>query len=325
MDRRAFISTVTLGLLGVPLAAEAQQAKKRPTIGFLGAASPAGWATWTAAFVQRLGELGWIEGRTLAIEYRWAEGRKERFAEIAAEFVQLHVDIIVTSGPAVPAVKQTTSVIPIVFPIENDPVGSGLVQSLARPGGNVTGLSLQFSDTVGKRFELLREVVPNLHRLAVMYNAGYAAVIVEIGEVRAVARRLGLELTALEIRRAEDIDPAFKSLKGAVDALYVASDPLVNTHRSHINSLALATRLPSMHGFREFVEAGGLMSYGANFPDMFRRAADLVDKILRGVKPGEIPVEQPTRFDLVINLKTAKALGLTIPPSVLGRADAIIE
>src|ERR1700738_877225 len=217
MRRREFI-TLLGGASAWPLAVSAQQGAKRPTIGFLGAASPAGWATWPAAFVQRLGELGWIEGRTLAIEYRWAEGRKERFAEIAAEFVQLHVDIIVTSGPAVPAVQQATSVIPIVFPIENDPVGSGLVQSLARPGGNVTGLSLQFSDTVSKRFALLREVVPNLHRLAVMYNAGYAAVIVEMGEVRAVARRLGLELTALEIRRADDIDPAFESLKGGVDA-----------------------------------------------------------------------------------------------------------
>jgi putative ABC transport system substrate-binding protein len=324
MRRREFI-TLLGGASAWPLAVSAQQGAKRPTIGFLGAASPAGWATWTAAFVQRLGELGWIEGRTLAIEYRWAEGRKERFAEIAAEFVQLHVDIIVTSGPAVPAVKQATSVIPIVFPIENDPVGSGLVQSLARPGGNVTGLSLQFSDTVSKRFELLREVVPDLNRLAVIYNAGYAAVVIEMGEVRAVARRLGLELTALEIRRAEDIDPAFESLKGGVDALYVASDPLVNTHRSHINSLALAARLPSMHGFREFVEAGGLMSYGANFPDMFRRAADLADKILGGVKPGEIPVEQPTRFDLVINIKTAKALGLEIPDKLLALANEVIE
>jgi putative ABC transport system substrate-binding protein len=275
--------------------------------------------------VQRLGELGWIEGRTVAIEYRWAEGRKERFAEIAAEFVQRQVDIIVTSGPAVPAVKQATSVIPIVFPIENDPVGSGLVQSLARPGGNVTGLSLQFSDTIGKRFELLGEVVPNLHRLAVMYNAGYSAVMVEMGEVRPMASRLGLELIELEIRRAEDIDPAFESLKGRTDALYVASDPLVNTHRIHINSLALAARLPSMHGFREFVVAGGLMSYGANFPDLFRRAADLVDKILRGAKPGEIPVEQPTRFDLVINVKTAKALGLEIPGKLLALANEVIE
>jgi putative ABC transport system substrate-binding protein len=303
----------------------AQQGAKRPTIGFLGAASPAGWGTWTAAFVQRLSELGWIEDRTVAIEYRWAEGRKERFAEIAAEFVQRQVDIIVTSGPAVPAVKHATSVIPIVFPIDNDPVGSGLVKSLARPGGNVTGLSLQFSDTVAKRFELLREVIPNLHRLAVMYNVGYAAVIVEMEEVRAVAGRLGLELTSLEIRRAEDIDPAFESLKGGMDALYVASDPLVNTHRNHINSLALAARLPSMHGFREFVEAGGLMSYGASFPDMFRRAADLVDNILRGAKPGEIPVEQPTKFDLVINIKTAKALGLEIPDKLLALANEVIE
>jgi ABC-type uncharacterized transport system substrate-binding protein len=296
-----------------------------PTIGFLGSGTPTNQRTWVAAFVQRLSELGWIEGRTVAIEYRWAEGRKERFAEIAAEFAQRQVVIIVTSGPAVPAVKQATSVIPIVFPIENDPVGSGLVQSLARPGGNVTGLSLQFSDTVGKRFELLREVAPNLHRLAVMYNAGYPAVIVEMSEVRPVAHRLGLELIELEIRRADDIDPAFESLKGRVDALYVASDRLVNTHRIHLNSLALAARLPSMHGFREFVEAGGLMSYGPNFPDMFRRAADLVDKILRGMKPGEIPVEQPTRFDLVINIKTAKALGLEIPDKLLALANEVIE
>jgi len=324
MRRREFI-TLLAGVSGWPLTLSAQQGAKRPTIGFLGGASPAGWATWTAAFVQRLGELGWIEGRTVEIEYRWAEGRKERFAEIAAEFVQGQVDIIVTSGPAVPAVKQATSVIPIVFPIENDPVRSGLVQSLARPGGNVTGLSLQFSDTVGKRFELLREVVPNLRRLAVVHNAGYGAVIVEMGEVRPVARGLGLELIELEIRRAEDIDPAFESLKGRVDALYVASDPLVNTHRIHINSLALAAQLPSMHGFREFVEAGGLMSYGANFADMFRRAADLVDKILRGVKPGEIPVEQPTRFDLVINVKTAKALGLKIPDKLLALANEVFE
>ena len=325
MRRREFILALGGATASWPLAARAQQGGKRPTIGFLGAASPAGWATWTAAFVQRLGELGWIEGRTVAIEYRWAEGRKERFAEIAAEFVRLRVDIIVTSGPAVPAVKQATSVIPIIFPIENDPVGSGLVQSLKQPGGNVTGLSLQFSDTVGKRFELLQEVVPNLHRLAVMYNVGYSAVLVEMGEVRAVAHKLGLELTELEIRRGDDIDPAFESLKGRVDALYVASDPLVNTHRVRINSLALTAGLPSMHGFREFVEAGGLMSYGANFPDMFRRAADLVDKVLRGMKPAEIPVEQPTRFDLVINVMTARALGLEIPDKLLALATEVIE
>jgi ABC-type uncharacterized transport system substrate-binding protein len=212
MRRRAFM-TLLGGAAAWPLGARAQQRGKRPTIGYLGAASPAGWATWTAAFVQRLGELGWIEDRTVVIEYRWAEGRKERFAEIAAEFVQRQVDIIVTSGPAVPAVKQATSVIPIVFPIENDPVGSGLVQSLARPGGNVTGLSLQFSDTIGKRFEFLRALVPNLHRLAVMFNAGYAAVIVEMVQVRSLASRLDLELIELEIRRAEDIDRAFESLK----------------------------------------------------------------------------------------------------------------
>ena len=281
---------------------------------------------WVAAFVQRLRELGWIEGRTVAIEYRWAEGRSERFAEIAAEFVRLKVDVIVTAGTAaVVAAKQATSVIPIVFAAAGDPVGTGLVASLARPGGNVTGLSIQATDLAGKRLELLREVVPGLRRLAIMANVGNPAAVLEMGEVQAAARTLGLEVVTLEIRRAEDIAPAFEALKGRADALYVVGDPLVNTNRVRINTLALAARLPTMYGSREYVEAGGLMSYGANFPDLFRRAADYVDKILRGAKPADIPVEQPTKFDLVINLTTAKALGLDVPPTLLARADEVIE
>ena len=281
---------------------------------------------WTAAFVQRLRELGWIEGRTVAIEYRWAEGRSERFAEIAAEFVRLKVDVIVTTwNRAVLAAKQATSVIPIVFALAGDPVGSGLVASLARPGGNVTGLSVQQTDLAGKRLELLREVVPGLRRLAIMANVGYPDAVLEMGEVQAAARTLGLEVVTLEIRRAEDIAPAFEALKGRADALYVCTDALVNTNRIRINTLALGARLPTMHGIREYVEAGGLMSYGANFPDLFRRAADYVDKILRGAKPADIPVEQPTKFDLVINLTTAKALGLDVPPTLLARADEVIE
>ena len=252
--------------------------------------------------MQRLRELGWIEGRTVAIEYRWAEGRSERFAEIAAEFVRLKVDVIVTSGTAVLAAKQATSVIPIVFAVAGDPVGTGLVASLARPGGNVTGLSIQATDLAGKRLELLREVVPGLRRLAIMANVGNPAAVLEMGEVQATARTLGLEVATFEIRRAEDIAPAFEALKGRADALYVCADPLVNTNRIRINTLALGARLPTMYGFREYVEAGGLMSYGPNFPDLFRRAADFVDKILRGAKPADIPVEQPTKFDLVINL-----------------------
>jgi putative ABC transport system substrate-binding protein len=270
-------------------------------------------------------EHGWIEGRTIAIEYRWAEGRSERFAEIAVEFVRLKVDVIVTAATAsVIAVKHATSVIPIVFAAAGDPVGTGLVASLGRPGGNVTGLSIQSTDTAGKRLELLREVVPNLHRLAIMATGGPIGVL-EMGEVQAAARTLGLEVIPAEIRRADDIAPAIEALKGRADALYVVSEPLVNTNRVRLNTLALGARLPTMHGNRDYVETGGLMAYGANFPLLWRRAADYVDKILRGAKPADLPVEQPTKFDLFVNLTTAKALGLAIPEAFLQRADELIE
>src|SRR5262245_23545835 len=324
MRRRAFITLIGGGAAW-PLAARAQQPAKLPTIGYLGSGTRATQGEWAAAFVQRLRELGWIDARTVAIEYRWAQGRYERAAEIAAEFVRRKVDVIVTSAtPLVAAAKQATSVIPIVF-VTGDPVGTGLVASLARPGGNATGLSLQQIETTGKRLELLREVVPGLRRLAIMGNVGNPATVVEIREVQATARMLGLEVINLEIRRGEDIAPAFETLKGRAEALYVVTDPLANTHGVRINTLALAARLPTMHGFRNYVEAGGLMSYGPNFPDLFRRAGDYVDKILRGTKPGDIPVEQPTKFDLIINLTTAKALGLEIPPTLLARADEVIE
>jgi putative ABC transport system substrate-binding protein len=276
--------------------------------------------------VQRLRELGWIEGRTITIEYRWAEGRDERFAEIAAEFVRLKVDIIVTSGtPQVLAAKHATSVIPIVFAGAGDPVGSGLVASLARPGGNATGLSTQSTDLAGKRLEILREVVPGLRRLAILANVGNPAATLEMNEVRAAARTLGLEVITLEIRRGEDIAPAFEALKGRAEALYVAIDALANASRIRINTSALGARLPTMHGSRDYVEAGGLMSYGPNVPDLWRRAAEYVDKILHGAKPGDIPVEQRTKFDFVVNLTTAKALGLDVPPMLLARADEVIE
>jgi putative ABC transport system substrate-binding protein len=329
MRRRAFIA-----LLGGaaflpshlwPLAGRAQQAGKLPIIGFLGAGSPATWGHWTSAFVQRLRELGWIEGRTVAIEYRWAEGHSERYAEISAEFVRLKVDVIVTSGGAVLAAKQSTSVIPIVFALATDPVGLGFVASLARPGGNITGLSSQSTDTAGKRLELLREVVPGLRRLAIMANVGYPGAMLEMGEVHAAARTLGLEVVTLEIRRADDIARAFETLKSRAEALFVLADPLINTNQARINALAVDARLPTMSGFRDYVETGGLMSYGPNYPDLFRRAADYVDRILRGARPGDIPVAQPTKFDLVINLKTAKALGLEIPATLLARADEVIE
>jgi putative ABC transport system substrate-binding protein len=325
MQRREFIGLLGGAAAAWPLTTRAQQQGKLPTIGFLGGATAAAWSPWTAAFVRRLRELGWIEGRTVAIEVRWAEGRDERLAEIAAEFVRLKVDVILTGGNQAVAVKQATSVVPIVFAVANDPVGMGLIASLARPGGNVTGLSLQQADTVGKRLELFREVVPDLRRLAIMANVGLPEAVLEMREVQAISKMLGLDVVTSEIRRAEDISPAFAALKGRAEALYVCTDALVSTNRIRINTLALAARLPTMHSVREFVEAGGLMSYGPNFPDLFRRAAEYVDKILRGAKPADIPVEQPTKFDLVVNLITAEALGLTVPPLLLARADEVIE
>jgi putative ABC transport system substrate-binding protein len=321
--RREFITLIG-GAATWPIAARAQQPVKLPTIGVLGPGSTQG--QWVAGFVQRLRELGWIEGRTVAIEVRWVEGRNERFAEIAAEFVQLKVDVIFApSTLAVIAAKQETSAIPIVFATAADPVGTGLVASLARPGGNATGQSVQSTDLAGKRVELLREVVPGLRRLAIMVNIASPGSVLEMGEVQAAARALSLEVLTLEIRRSEDIASAFETLKGRAEALYVAPEPLVAANRVRINTLALGARLPTMHGLGANVEAGGLMSYGANFPDMYRGSAEYVDKILRGAKPADLPVEQPTKFDLIINLATAKALGLKISEAFLLRADQVIE
>jgi putative tryptophan/tyrosine transport system substrate-binding protein len=325
MKRRAFI-TLLGGAAAWPIAAGAQQAASKPTIGFLRANTRSAKDQLIADFVQRLSELGWVEGRTIAIEYRWSDGRRERLPEIVAEFVRLKVDIMVLEGTAATlAAKQATSVIPIVFPVSGDPIGSGLVASLARPGGNITGLSIQQTDLNGKRLELMREVLPDLRRLAIMANVDAPIAVQDMREVQTAARTLGFEVATFEIRRAEDIAPGFEGLNGRADALYVCGDPLMDTHRVRINMLALAARLPTMHGVREYVEAGGLMSYGESFTSLFRRTADLVDKILRGAKPSDIPVEQPTKFELVINVKTAKALGLTVPPSLLARADEVIE
>jgi putative ABC transport system substrate-binding protein len=324
MRRRDFITLFGGAAAAWPLAALAQQAGKLPTIGFLGADASA-FGPWTAAFVAHLRELGWIEGRTIAIEYRWSQGRTERYAEIAAEFVRLKVDVIVTVGSAVPTVKQATAVIPIVFAVGIDPVGSGLVANLAKPGGNVTGLSLQATNLAGKRIEFLREVLPQLRRLAIIFNVGNDQTVLEMGETHAAARTLGLEVAPLEIRRAEDIVPAFEAVKSQADALYVVIDQLVVANRTSILTSALGARLPTIFSTNDFVRAGGFMSYGPNYVDLFRHSADYVDKILRGTKPGDLPVEQPTKFELVINLVTAKALGLTIPESFLVRADEIID
>ena len=326
MKRREFITLLGGAVAAWPLAARAQQAKM-PTVGFLGAGSGSDsvWKDWTAAFVQRLRELGWVEGRTVVIEYRWGEGRAERYADLAAEFVALKVDVIVTSGSAAVAVKGATSVIPIVFATANEPIGSGLVASLARPGGNATGMSMQQTDLAGKRLELLREIVPGLGRLGILIHVGNPGAVLDRDQVRAAAGMLGLEVLTGEIQQAEEITPTFEAFRGRAQALYVVGDALMSTHRIRINTLALAARLPSMYPNRAAVEAGGLISYGANFPDLYRRAGDYVDKILRGAKPGDLPVEQPTKFELVINLTTAKALGLEVPPSLLARADEVIE
>ncbi|MGY8663142.1 ABC transporter substrate-binding protein [Bradyrhizobium sp. UFLA05-109] len=326
MRRRDFITLLCGVAAAWPLATHEQQPTKLPTIGILGSGTPEVQGQWWAAFVERLRVLGWIEGRNVAIAYRWAEGRSERYTEIAAEFVRLDVEIIVTEGTtAIAAAKRATSDIPIVFAAAGDPLGTGLVASLARPGGNVTGLSIQQTDVAAKRLELLREVVPGLRRLAILANIGNAGALLDMDEVEATTRTLGLEATKLQIRRAEDIVPGFDGIKGRTDALYVVLDPLINTNRTRINSLALGARLPTIHSHEGLVEAGGLMSYGPNFVELHRRAAELVDKILRGAKPGDIPVEQPTKFELAINLKTAKALGLSVPPTLLARADEVIE
>ena len=325
MKRRAFISLLGGAAVVSPLAARAQQAGKLPTIGFLGAATPLSWSEWTAAFVQRLRELGWVDGRTVTIEYRWAEGRSDRYTEIAVEFVRLKVDVIVTVGSAVVAAKQVTSVIPIVFAVAVDPLGGGLVASLARPGGNVTGLSIQSADLAAKRLQLLRELLPDLRRLAMMGNANYAAAVLEMGEVEAAGRTLGLKVDRFEIRREEDIAPAFEAFKNESQALYLCADALINAQHNRINILALGARLPTIYAGRNFLASGGLISYGANNADLFRHAADYVDKILRGAKPSDLPVEQPTKFDLVINLTTAKALGLPIPDKFMALADEVIE
>jgi len=323
--RREFIAGLA-GAAAMPLAARAQP-KQSAVIGFLGANTAAAVQRHaTAALVQRLQELGWIEGRNLVIEYRWADGRNDRSPGLVAELIARKVDVIVTHAPPnVVAAKNATSDVPIVFAAVGDPVTIGVIASLARPGGNATGLSLQAADLAGKRLEMLREIVPDMRRLAILGNAGSPNNVMERGEIEQAARSFNLELVVPDIKTVQELAPAVQAFKDRADALFVQTDPLTNTNRAEIISLALDARLPTSFGAREYAEAGGLMSYGPSFTDLFRRAGDFIDKILRGAKPSDLPVEQPTKFDLVINLKTAKALGLTIPPTLLARADEVIE
>jgi putative tryptophan/tyrosine transport system substrate-binding protein len=327
MKRREFIAGLG-GAAAWPLAALPQQPGKLPTIGFLypGRSSAAG--PITASFLSRLRELGWVEGRNIAVEYRWTEGRREATKEFLTEFVRLKVDVIHTIGNAdALESKQATSGIPIVAAFAGEPIRTGLVSSLARPGGNVTGLSSQYAETAGKRVELLREVVPGLRRLALMTTVAPEDVLTT-GDVQAAAGTLGLEVIALEIRRTEDVAIAFDTVKGRAEAMYIttrAASAEGKWDRERIATLALGQRLPTISSIRSWPDAGGLMSFGANASDLFRRSAEMVDKILRGTKPADIPIEQPTKFELVINLKIAKALGLTIPPNLLAIADEVIE
>ena len=325
LRRREFVTLLGGAAAAWPLTARTQQAGKLPTIGFLGGPTASTAGQWVTVFRERLRELGWIEGRTVTLEVRWAEGRTERFAEIASEFVRLKVDVIVTAGPPVFAAKQATSVISIVFATVADPLDTGLVASLSKPGGKITGLSLTAPELGSKRLELMREVIPNLRRLAIMANAAYPPAMRELNEVEAATQLLGIETIALKIRQAADIAPAFEVINGRAEGLYVVGESLTSANQVRINSFALADRLPTMNPNRERVEIGGLMSYGPNFPSLYRRAGDFVDKVLRGTKPADIPVEQPTKFDLVINLTTAQALRLKLSESFLLRADEVIE
>jgi putative ABC transport system substrate-binding protein len=325
MRRRKFIALIS-GAVAWPLVVRAQQTAKVPTIGFLGPTAPEAWTAWTKAFVDRLAELGWINGRTVHIVYRWANGRAERFGELAAELVALNVDLIITSGSATRQTMKETPQIPIVFALASEPVATGMVASLSRPGGNVTGLSLEAPELAAKRLGLLRQIAPAARRLGVLADVAYPASVLEMGHIKDAIAAAGLELLPVEVRQAEEIEPGFASLKNRADAVYVCSaDPLINNNRDRINALALAAKLPTIYGEKPYAEAGGLMSYGAKIPTMFKRAAEIADKILKGARPADIPVEQPTAFELVINLKTAKALALEIPPTVLALADEVIE
>jgi putative ABC transport system substrate-binding protein len=322
-----FLVTLTLGRLVVPLVAEPQPAPHMWRIAFLGAESPATSRHFLDAFRQGLHDLGYVEGQNITIEARWAEGRNERFPDLVAELVRLKMHVMLAiSTPAALAAKSGTQTMPIVF-IAADPFVSGLVASLARPGGNLTGLSLALGEEfAGKWLELLQEAMPNTSPVAILWNPANPANVGYLNTLQALAQRLGVALQPQGVQDPSQFESAFAAMADArARALIVVTDPLTVRYRSQIVDLAAKYRLPAIYGFREFVDAGGLMAYGANMPFMCRRAAVYVDKILKGAKPGDLPVEQPTQFELVVNLKTAQALGLTLPPSLLFQADEVIR
>jgi putative ABC transport system substrate-binding protein len=325
----ARVAMLALGILAVPLAAEAQQAAKISRIGFLSPSSPSDPRTqrFREAFRQGLRELGWVEGQNIAIEYRWAEERTERLADLASELVGLKVDVIVAATtPAIQPAKQATGTIPIVMAIAVDPVATGFVASLARPGGNITGLSMMSSELVGKQMQLLKELVPKISQVALLWNPANPSTAPGLRHAQDAARALGVRLQPLEARGPGEIDSAFAAMaRDRAGAVIVLVDTTFAAHRTRIADLAAKSRLPAVYGLADHAQAGGLMAYGPNLPDLYRRAATYVDKILKGAKPADLPVEQPTKFELVVNMRTAKALGLAIPPSILIRADQVLE
>ena len=328
LHRRAFVTVIAGGLLAPPLAALAQPAGRVPRIGWLGGPTRESADPFVREFQRGLRDLGWVEGQNIVIEWRFGGGRAEPLPGLAAELVRLHVDLIVApSTPTIFAARNATKTIPIVMVAGGDPVGLGVVASLARPGGNTTGLTGTVGPEIaGKQLELLKEAVPKVSRMAVLWNPTTPGNALALREAEIAARALRVELQLLEARRLDDLEGAFATMSAKrAGALLVLGDVMFTTHRIRLADLALKTHLPAIYGAREFVHEGGLMSYGANLSDNFRRAADYVDRILKGAKPGDLPIERSTKFDLVINLKTAKALGVTIPPSLLGRADQVIE
>lgn len=324
MKRREFMFFVGGVAVGASSGARAQQPRKLPNIGFLVAGTMASHGAWVEAFARRLSELGWTDGRNIKIEYRWAAGDVAQTKKFAAELVQQKVDVIVTSAFGVVAAKEATSTIPIVFAAFGDAVASGIVASLAHPGGNLTGLTIAPSELSSKRLELLRDIIPNVHRLSALVNT-HVVGSQEVDAIRTASATLNIDVNVLDVQTSGDIETAIAGIAGQADALYVYSEPLTNANKDNIIKAATTAKIPTIFGFREFVAAGGLISYGPNFPDLFARAAEFTDKILRGAKPVDLPVQQPVKYDLIINLKAAKAIGLSISETVLTRADEVIE
>ena len=327
MSKKILLSAVATLMLASVFPAEAQQPKKVPRLGYLVANFPSTNPARNEAFRQGLRDLGYVEGKSIVIEWRYAEGKPDRLPVLAAELVRLKVDVIVTAGPAStrPA-KEATSTIPIVMGFDNDPVGNGFVASLARPGGNITGLSTLAPEISGKQLELLMEIVPRLSRVAALGNSNEPGNAQALREVEVAAGAFGVQLQHLDVLDPKDIETAFRAAsKGRADAILMLNSPVLNPHRTQVVNLAVKSRLPVIYGQSEFVEGGGLMTYSVSFTDLFRGAATYVDKILKGAKPADLPVEQPKKFEFIINLKTAKQIGLTIPPTVLAQADKVIR